>query len=191
MNEKSLENINPSQEKLNVKIEIARPEDWEAYKKLRLLAVTGQDTDMFGVTPEEAEQEKTRSDREWQVDLSRDDMYILFSTKGSEAIGMARIKKTGEDNVWSISSIYVKPESRGGVGRKLYAASLSEIKKRGGIKVEVGINVVNSKSIGLAESFGFKNVMFSDSKGRKWNELDLDLTNPEVIKKISDVLNAG
>ncbi|HTE48875.1 MAG TPA: GNAT family N-acetyltransferase [Candidatus Paceibacterota bacterium] len=189
MNGNSFENQKPPQEQLALRIEIATEKDYEAYKKLRIEAVTGSDAQMFGVTPEEVVIEQSRSDSEWKESLSGDDKFIILLWGGTEAIGCVRARMTKEKGVWSLSSGYIKPGFRGqGIGKKMYAAPLREIKKRGGEKVQIGVNIVNEKSLNIAQIFGFKSVIVTNVKGRDWNEMDLDLTNPEVIKKIDEVL---
>jgi len=51
-------------------------------------------------------------------------------------------KNKKEEGVWSVGSAFIEDNLQGrGVGKKMFAARLLEIIKRGGKKVEAGVNV--------------------------------------------------
>jgi ribosomal protein S18 acetylase RimI-like enzyme len=157
-------------EKLHVETRMAGPEDWEAYKKIRLEAITGEDAGMFG--PKGVARDKTKSDQEWQKDLSQsENMFTVLSWNGSEVISLGNARKKEEKGFWHMGSAYVKPEFRGGNGRKMLEFIIQEIINRGGSKIEVGVRPDNERSIRLCESLGFKKVGMSDG----WQMLELSL----------------
>lgn len=165
-----------SKETLAVRVEIAKPGDWKAYKELRLLAIAGKDAEMFGVTdkPEVLEAEKNKLDKAWEYDISSDDTFVLLSWQGSEAVGMIRAKEI-ETGVWYLTSGYTKENSRG----KIFAPSafkviLKEIKKRGGTKIKIGVKAHNKIMIGIATTLGFKKVNAELNAPGFYMELDLN-----------------
>lgn len=149
-------------EQLDIKVEIATEKDWEAYKKLRLLAVSGKDKEIMGFTPEQIIKEQAKSEEELKKDLSSQDIFVVLAWNGSNAIGMGRAMEKDEDiKLWYMDSGYVKDgESfrNKGIGKKIFRTRLDEIKKRGGKKVFLGIMFNNEPSIHVAESFGCKKI---------------------------------
>lgn len=180
------QNPDSNQEKLDVKIEIATPEDWQACKELRLLSVTGPDAKMFGLTPENLQEEKNKSEEEWRKESSSDNMFSVLARSGSNVVGLGRARKV--DEIWRIRNGYVKPEFRNqGISHKMFAIRLHEIQKRGGTKVVTGIRIDNATSLHIAEKFGFKRT----GTDNDWYLMELDFNDPGVIRKINEVLNEG
>ena len=180
------------QEKLDVRIEIAGPKDWEAYKKIILEAINGNDAYMLGMTPEKVRALNTRIDKIWQNALVKDnDRFVLLSWNDSEVVGTINAKKEEKD--WYVGSLYVKQDENfrhKGVGQKMFAACLQEIQNRGGEKITLGVKASNYKSINLVEPFHFKqpeDVSFQEGFYMTLNNVN----DPEVIEKINEVLNAG
>ncbi len=179
------------QERSSVRIEVATPRYWKEFKKLRLEAVTGRDAKMFGVnvnTPEKLAQEVGRTDLQWQEELVLKDKFTILAWAGKEAIGMGRAERFEKLGVWYMFAGYVRPEFRGGLGKKIFAKRLKEIIKQGGGIVRMRSKTYNSVSIGLAESFGFSKKFEDTSDDEVVMELR-DLKSPEVVKKIEEVLN--
>jgi ribosomal protein S18 acetylase RimI-like enzyme len=175
-----------SQEKLALKIEIALEKDWESYKNLRLEAINGADKDMFG--PKAAARDREKTDEEWQDDLvPQENKFTVLSWAGSLPVGMGAAREKEETGFWHVGSDYVKPEHRGGTGRKILAFRLKEIINRGGKKVEAGIKPGNRPSMRLYESIGFNEAGVNGG----WQMVEIDLTDPEVISRIDGILNAG
>ena len=173
------------------KVEVAKPEDWEKYRDLRIQAITGTDKDMYRITsfPERVEKIKNRTEAEWKNDLSGPDIFVVLSWNGSDPIGMGLARKT-EEKSWHMGAGYTKENFRGmGVGKKMFAKRLDEIRRRGGTKVTVGAKMINTRSIHISESFGFKRVD-KDTHPSHYEEclMELDLTDSEVILKISEAL---
>ena len=140
---------------------------------------------MFG--PKGVARDRNKSDQEWQEDLSRsENMFTVLSWSGSEVVGMGAAREKEEKRFWHMGSAYVKPEFRGGAGRKMLAFIIRKIFDRGGSKVEVGVKPGNERSMRLCKSLGFKKVGMSDG----WQMLELSLADGEAIKRIQDILNA-
>jgi ribosomal protein S18 acetylase RimI-like enzyme len=175
MNEDFFKN-SPKQEKLAIRVEIATEKDWEAYKKIRLEAYTGPDGGMFGATPGKIEKEQMRSAEDWKNDLSRDDVFVVLSWSGQEAVGMGVAEKKNEqEKFWHIRSGYVKENFRGqDIQKKMITKRLEEIRRRGGRKVQLAVKTANTISIHNAELFGFKKVDRGASAEGFFMELDLE-----------------
>lgn len=176
------------QEKLNIKIEIATPKDWEDCKKIVLEGITGNDAQMFGLTQEKIENVKERTREIWRDFLEEDENeFVLLCRDNSETIGIITAKK--ENQEWYVGSLYIKENfRRKGIGAKLFATCLNEIRNRGAEKITLGIKANNFKSINLVSSFHFKRL---EDSSEAWFYMLLDNVNdPEVIKKINEVLNA-
>lgn len=186
MKQKPPEGKISKQEKLQIEIRLAGPKDWQAYKELRLEAINGPDENMFG--PVQASRDRLKSDQDWQNDLlpSLDKFTVLLWING-KAVGIGLARKRNNEDTWFLNSGYIKPEFRGGLGRKLLASRLDEIEKRGGYKVDVLIRVNNAKSIHLCESFGF----VKQNEDTTWYAMELDLNDPSTKIKIQSALNAG
>ena len=176
-------------------IEIATKKDWEAYKKLRLEAITGKYQEFFGAGPQTVEEESRRTQEEWQDDLSRENMFVTLAWNGKEPVGMARALER-EKGIWRTQSGYVTEELQGKyIGRKLFAARILEMKKRGAEKVSMMVEAENERSIHLNEKMGFRKTTVEpqvgttrDGKEFKFYKMEVDLTN-EVIKQAEEVLN--
>lgn len=192
MNESFFEKQKPNQEQVFM-VKLASVDDWQACKELRLMMCKGNDAKMFGITPENREEiikeEEAESEKEWKEKLSGDGVFGVLAWSGSEPIGTGFAKRREDKEDWFIYSGYVRPGFRGGVGKKIFAARLFEIIKRGGKKVVLGVKAINATSIHVAESFCFKKVEENSSYEGFYMELK-DVNDPEVVRKINGVLNA-
>jgi len=177
------------QEQLAVRIEIATPEDWEAYKEIRLLAITGKDANMFEVSqdPQKLESEIKRIDQEWKDLLDKNDSFVVLAWRDSQVIGMGVVSK--KEKYWSLGGGYVREGFREeNNGKKIFAKRLQVIRGMGGIKARTGMDKGNSRSIGIATFFGFKQTT-EDLDEEDDFEMELkNVNDPEVIKKIKEVL---
>jgi ribosomal protein S18 acetylase RimI-like enzyme len=125
MKENSLENKDP-------KIEIAVPIiDWEAYRNIRLDALTKY-PEAFGSTLKEA---MTKTNQEWMAELSNDKRFTVLAKIDSSMFGaksIASAKDKGE-GIWHIIGVYTRPNFlRRGIAEKVVTKVLEEIKRRGG-----------------------------------------------------------
>ncbi|HEV7702540.1 MAG TPA: GNAT family N-acetyltransferase [Candidatus Paceibacterota bacterium] len=181
--------LKPNQEKLNIKIEIAPRDDWEACKDLRLEAIELYPK-IFGLTEEEAQKEKDKTDEEWKQETNSETMFSVLAWDGSKPVGLGRTKKT-DDNSWFIRNAYVKKEFEGrGLHTKMIALRLLEIQNRKGTKVITGVKADNNKSIENLEKFGFKKFKTDVKDGEEFYLMELtNLDSPELRDKINAVLD--
>ena len=166
-------------EQLDIKVKLATEKDWEAYKELRLLAITASDKEIMGSTPEQIIEEQARSEQDWKDDLSSEEMFVVLARNGSEAIGMSLARQKDDiTGLWYMGSAYIKEgdDFRGkGIGKKMFRTRLDEIKRRGGKKVFLGIKKNNERSIHVAKSFGFIQIDKSEDNLDDGYYLELEL----------------
>ena len=196
--------INPdakrnTNETLDFKIELATPDDWEVCKEMRILALSSDDGDMLGVTPENREEilrkENEKGEKEWREELSDPNKLIFLPKNCVEPIGLSRATQAKE-GIWDLHNSYIKEEFQGkGFGKKLFATRLKEIIKHGGVKARGFLVLNNDKNLYVAESFGAKVINKISAIAKygtrtiKYNVIEINLTDPEVIKKVNEVLN--
>lgn len=186
-------NENPfKNEKLAIKVELAKPEDWALCKELRLKSLKGPSGRMLAATPELIEEEEKKTEEEWRQETSSDKMFSVIAKVGERAVGLGRTKLLNEGwpliENWRIRNGWVDPEFEGqGIQTKMIALRLKEIIKRGGIIASSNARVDNPISLHNLEKLGFK-IMSSDSE---WHQVMVDLRDVNVIDKIDQVLNAG
>jgi ribosomal protein S18 acetylase RimI-like enzyme len=199
--EKTLDrNRENDSEKLGIKIELATPDDWESCKRMRVELLSSSDASMIVNVKSEIDKklkkEEVKKEKEWKEELSDKNKFTFLSKNGSEVIGMGRAKQK-KKGTWVLYSGYIRKEFQGkGIGKRMFALRLKEIINRGGIKALVGVRINNDKSMNIAKYFDFKtkNILSASMMAKKillpkWKVLEADLTNPEIIKKIENVLN--
>lgn len=186
---KSLQPATPDtsaqQEGLDVKIEIAKPEDWEDYKKIRVEAIT-KDPEVFGkYFKHEAQVEKNRSDQEWKDDLGNS--IIVLSRNGSRVIGVVKGAQEGE--IWKIYSVYLNADfQKRGIAGQMLQVVLDEEKKRGAHKIRLWVLSRRKNAINLYKKFGFKKINpikalpmtnYNPKYFTEWQIMELDLTTQD------------
>ena len=188
-----IDNLNQNKEQLKATIEVAKPEDWERVKNLRLAAIKGKDAQMFGVKTGVIQEEQRWTEEEWKKILSKNNDFTMLSKVDSEDIGMIRAYER-KNGIWHLAWAYIKDEEgkfRGkGLGKALYEAPIEKIKELGVKKVTAFIYKNNPASFHIAESIGFKKIplFLSDhtisKKIKAFNEsfipVELDLTKKET-----------
>ena len=142
---------------MDIKIELAWPEDWEKIKNLRLQALSGPDVEMFTTTPEETLvrfQAMTRED--WQEEINGANRFIVTAKEGEKIIGMGGAVKLNKRGLWRLRWDYVHPEYRGkSIHPNIISFRIQEIRQRGGKKLIAGIKDTNSRSRNGYEKNGF------------------------------------
>ena len=188
-------------EKLDIKFRLAGPDDWEKCKKIRIMSLASDDGRMLGVTAKNKEKllkkEENKSEDEWRAELSDVNKITFLPENGEDSIGISRATKA-RNNAWNLHNTYIEKAFRDkGFGKKLFAERLREIIKRGGTEARGFIKIDNITNLHIVECFGAKivNKVFALTKygirSKNYKVIELDLTNPEVIKKIGEVLNEG
>lgn len=188
-------------EKLDFKIELASPDDWEMCKKMRIMSLASDDGGMLGVTSENREEilkrEEEKGEKEWREELSDVNKIIFLPKNGLEPIGLSRATKATK-GAWNLHNTYIEKDFQNkGFGKKLFATRLQEIIKRGGTEARGFLVHDNDKNLHIAEYFGAKlanrisAIAKYGTRTIKYNVIELNLTDPEIINKINEVLNAG
>jgi ribosomal protein S18 acetylase RimI-like enzyme len=157
MTEKFIQTRFENKENLDIKIEIAKPEEWEDFKKIRLEAINKEPM-AFWVTKDTEEKENAKSEEDWKKELMSHDKFVVLAKGNNIPVGMAQaILKTKEGDRWGVRSVYLNKNFRGsGSGEKMMILILDEIKKRGGKKVY--FNVMDTQDVArkIYEKLGFK-----------------------------------
>ena len=176
-------------EKLDLRIELAQPDDWEECKKIRLASLSGEEAGMLTENlPKILKHEMERGEKEWREEISGVDTFVVISRNGLEVIGIGRARKMEKEgeNVWRLYNGYVLPEFQGKhIGRKIFGLRLKEVASRGGEKITTNVRVGNSKSLNIMNYFGCKKI----DQDADWDLMELDLTDPGLIQKINLALD--
>lgn len=184
------------QEKLSVDFELAKPEDWASLASIRIEGLKQNPDAFIGVNSPSVPE--SSDERKWKEYIDDPNRFYLFAKKDSGVIGFAGAyidydEKETPEGVWCVQWAYIKPEFRGkGVGERMYAKRLNEIINRGS-KSAIGFVLRANQNFDnvmhLNKKLGFEEVVLTPPK--HYVKLRIDLTNPEVIKKISEALDEG
>ncbi len=156
------ENPFKNQEKLAVKVEIAKPEDWEIYKDIRIEALT-KNPEAFGTLLEEVDK---RTTEQWQASLSNSESFFVLAKTDSGTSGAKSIAGAirGKEKTWRLVAVYTRPEfARLGIAEEVCNKVLEEIKKRNGNKVV--LNVIKNKKQDAARKL-YNKLGFRDMEDR-------------------------
>ena len=199
MMEDPLKSQQPRQEKLDTTTRIATPKDLEACLSLRLEGLKNYPY-MLGVTKEGINEEESKIELKEELLPHKNKFYIL-AEKGSVPVGISfAIRAKGD--WWHVGRDYTKTEFMNqGIGKKMLARRLYEILQKGGATVTAFIRPDNDTNIHIYTSFGFQEVDIMSTQYSKETKADvketgflcfeLDLTDPDVIRRVDKVLNAG
>ena len=147
-------------ENLQVTIDLAKTEDAEVYRKIRLEAID-QDPEAFDMQNEKKrERQKSRDISEWKKDIQ--EQVVLLAKNDSEVIGLVKGVDRGQ-GLWSINNVYLTPAFRKNVngapiGDEMIKKVLDEIKNRGGQKARLWVKNSNKGATKFYEVLGFKKI---------------------------------
>jgi|GEM_PF-5452811 len=196
MNQNSLESRGPKQEKLEVKIEIATEKDLEAIKTLWLSAAKDKkDASLLGLSLQK--EETNINSLEFKKNLFNYDRFVVLAKNGSEVIGASVLRWEREAGFWRISYAYVKPDFRGEVGLKMLFVGLNKLLDENAKNVTFVVKRKNQKMIKFAKRISAVKLhpvwvdKDRNEAGKFGYLMELDLTNPEVVKKLKRVSNAS
>ena len=158
---------------MNLKITRLSPEEWAAYRALRLEALQSEPQAFHSTFSEYA----SRPSSYWRERLADSaeskNSWLLFARGDNGALlGMvgAVVEGTGAD----VISMYVTSEARGqGIGRALLTALLDELKSRGVKKATLQVNRIQEAAVRLYRRCGFsavKEIEFCPGDGRRDND---------------------
>lgn len=142
----------------NLQIVTLNPEEWPAYRALRLEALRGEPRAFGSVYAEQVDY----PDSFWQGRLraaqAGENNWLLFAKEDERLIGlMGAIREAGSDAV-HIVSVYVSAEKRGqGAAAALMTAILDVTGRQPGVrKACLTVNALQARALALYRRFGFQ-----------------------------------
>jgi ribosomal protein S18 acetylase RimI-like enzyme len=186
------DNSKNNQEKLDMSVKFATPEDWDAFRDLRIEALDSDDQKKFtGENPEYGNEERSRTPEEWKELLARKDIFSVLMLAGTKPVGSVEVYENHtQKGVYGISRAYVNKEFRGSSVKKQFAFLLKEVVRRGGTEVVYGVWHENKGILLLSESFGFKKISEQPYKNGFYEMKLTDVQNPQLVQKIDTILNS-
>lgn len=146
---------------MSIVVEKLAPNEWAAYKSLRLTALQ-TDPRAFGKNYEE---DAAKPDNEWQASLEKawheDNAIMLFAKDGEDVVGM--IGAYGETiarakHMANVYGMYVLPAYRSqGVGKLLFDSLFVRLRAHPHIKkLRLSVNTGQKEAIALYTACGFR-----------------------------------
>lgn len=180
-------------ENIAFSLEFATENDWEAVRDLRVEAITGKDQKMFiGDNPDWIKFDTDRTEKEWRDEIKDPKNFTILSYADKKLIGMGRGWENPEvPGIYLLGHAYTKEEFRGNdFGKKNFASRIREVIRRHGIHIMLNIWKDNTTMMTLSKSFGLE--LRSDKPNDKgFYTMDLsNLENPELLKKLDEVLDS-
>ena len=151
--------LKDSQEKLNVDIAFARPEDWENYKKIIIEAFINNPQAFSQMQLDNA---RGTTDEQWrEIFKSDENSFAVLAKVNGETIGTTGARKTKKEGVWFGLSLYLSDKfkiDRFSTILKMFKLVEEELKKRGAKKVILYLKEGEGRDRikSLYERFGFK-----------------------------------
>lgn len=167
-------------ERIPFTVEVAKPEDWRAYRDIRIEALT-KNPEAFGATLEDA---LKRKDLGWKFDLSDSNRRFYVLAKSGSGISAAKsvagaFEKEYEKS-WHIIGVYTREEFRGqGLSRKVIEKILAEAKNKGGIKATLNVteNIEQEPARKLYADLGFSLIGRMEEDGEPYLIMGKDLSD--------------
>ena len=142
----------------SVEIVQLTPEDWQAYRKIRLEALQN-DPRAFGSSYQET---LTRPDAYWQGRLAEaaqgTHSWLLFARENGVLVGTIGAFLNDARDEAEIIAVYVTPAKRGrGIANALLERILQEVQKVPTVrKAVLGVNRSQTAALALYQRFGFQ-----------------------------------
>ncbi len=143
------------------------PEEWRAYRELRLRALA-EDPQAFGESHASAAALPCARWMRWLSDAAAGESWLLFARRGERLVGLVVAAPRGADSAAparppdaprgaAIYSVYVAAEERGsGTGTRLMEAVLSLLSGTGRFnRVSLTVNAAQHAAVGLYRRCGF------------------------------------
>ncbi len=159
---------------MNIQITRLDPDEWAAYRALRLEALKSEPQAFCSTFTEFADKPSSYWRERLEAAARGKDSWLLFARDGNgNLLGMvgAGVSEPGKAD---IVSMYVAAGARGqGVGRALMAALLDSLKSRGIEKAALQVNRVQEAAVRLYQECGFsviEELTFRPGDGRADND---------------------
>jgi ribosomal protein S18 acetylase RimI-like enzyme len=136
------------------------PDDWQAYKALRLEALHTE-PQAFGASYASNLQ---HPESFWRGRLAESALgeksWLLFARHGGQLVGMIGAYGSDDPAVVSVISMYVQPAHRGkGISKQLMRALLDTLRQHGQFeRARLTVNPQQTAALNLYEGFGFVTV---------------------------------
>lgn len=149
------ENQNMANDDLDIRALTAK--DVEAYKALRLVAISDSPTAVWPTADEEAQ----RTFKEIAARIEQTATQIVFGAfSGARLVGIAGLRRellTQVAHKATLWGVFVQPQFRkGGVARKLFARIQAHAREIGVLQIHLCVNAENARAKQLYQSMGFQ-----------------------------------
>jgi ribosomal protein S18 acetylase RimI-like enzyme len=139
----------------NLRIRLARREEWEEVRELRLRALADA-PDAFGSTIEPEREYGEREWIEWIEGWEGSTNALYVAAAGEAWVGMAVGSREGEDREAHLYGMWVDPAWRGrGVGASLVDEVLAWARSWGATSVALAVTESNTRAGAFYEHLGF------------------------------------
>lgn len=174
-----MKEFSPKQEKLVITVEIAKPEEWEDLRKIRLEALE-MDREAFGSNLKD---EKDKDDQYWRDQLANPEKkFYVIARQGREPVGMTGAYRTDPQDYWWVFGVYVSGKARGRkIGPQILKRIEQEVKSKGGHKIGLEVREAAEQipAFGMYIDEGYHLIRRREServKGRILYFMEKDLT---------------
>jgi ribosomal protein S18 acetylase RimI-like enzyme len=147
---------------MNISISLATIKDGALYKEIRTKAIKDE-PDAYGFnTPEKIEEALALLEKNWEIDISHRDCFVILIKNNFEAVGMTRAVRM-QKGWWLVRAVYLKPEFRksavgGSLAEEMLQRTLGEIRQRKGNVAKLAVLRFKKNAISLYTKIGFKRV---------------------------------
>src|SRR3989344_1967429 len=152
-----MENIEKSGERLDTNIVTLGPDDWEAYKELRLSSLRSEPT-AFG---RDYEEEADRTEEEWRKRLEDPNHKTYAASSEGKLVGMVgATTMSGKrvEHMANVGRVFVSERLRGkGIGEALMQQAIKELRENPKImKLRLSVNEPQEAAKKMYEKLGFE-----------------------------------
>ena len=156
-----------NKEKIDLAIEIAKEDEWEDCKKIKLESLEKEPM-AFWATKESIERENNKSETDWKKELTDPYSFVVLAKDNKILVGMsqANLNGTKGEGQWGIRGVYLNKDFRGNhSGLKMMNLILDEIKNRGGKTAYLNVIDTQIEAKKMYDKLGFKVYEKFPSKG--------------------------
>ncbi|MBC7638703.1 MAG: GNAT family N-acetyltransferase [Rhodoferax sp.] len=139
----------------DVTVRALGPEDWQAYRELRLRALAEAPTAFTNTT----EQEQGFDEALWRARMTRSTRLLASAddtAEGGAAVGIVSVGQA-EPDVAELFGMWVVPSSRGaGVAWRLMEAATEHARVQGRRALQAWVSTDNGRAVAFFSSYGFR-----------------------------------